>query len=198
MGHEATGLGLNMETFRSLFPDKGVRESYEKALGALVINFSLLHYLLEDFSHEVFAISEKTASIVLSDLPFTSMIKKLRACVKHRMPSESDRKEFLSILKRAEQTAEQRNELMHALWIVNEGRPVFCYRRRKKAQSQAPPIGEIKAHSQAPSISEVNALTRSILPLLIDLNKFTERETLSSPAVEVVTNALMEQKKKQP
>lgn len=186
MGHETAGLGLNMETFRSLFPDKGVRESYEKTLGALVINFSLLHYLLEDFSHEVFAISEPTATIVLNDLPLTRLIEKLRECAKHRMLRESDQKEFSAILKRAEKTAKQRNELMHALWIINDGRPVFCYRRRNKAQSQAP------------SISEINALTRSILPLLIDLNKFTERETLSSPAVEAVANALMEQKKKQP
>lgn len=175
MDDEKTGLGLlNTATFRKLFPEKGVRESYEKALGALVMKFSLLHFLLEDFSHDVFAINKQTASVVLSDLPLTSMIKKLRECAKHRMPHERDRREFLSILKRAERMAQQRNELMHALWIINEGHPVFCYRRRSKAQSQAPSIGEI------------NELTRSILVLTGDLLDFQERQSLSTLALGLV------------
>ena len=187
MSNETTGLiGLNMNTFRSLFPNKGVEESYQKALGALVIEFSLLTFLLESFSREVFALTALTAKILLNDLPFTGMIRKLRECTAHRIPSKSDQKEFLSILKKAEQAAIKRNELLHALWIINEGEPVFCYRRRNKEQSDAPSIGEI------------NELTRSTLDLAVALSKFRKRNTLSTPAVEAISNTLLQQKIKQP
>src|SRR5437016_1680191 len=113
MSHEKTGLdSVNTVNPGSVLSDKGVEESYQKALGAHVIRFSFLSFLLEDFSRKVFDISEPTATIVLKDLPLTRLIGKLRACATHRMLSKSDRKKFLSILNRAEQTAEQRNELM--------------------------------------------------------------------------------------
>jgi len=170
MSHEKAGLDLlNTETFKGLFPYKGVEESYQKALGALVIRFSLLHYLLESFSREVFGMSIQTATIVLKDLPFTGLIERLRKCTRHRMWRKSDQNEFLSILERAQQTAEKRNEFTHALWLINEGQPVFCYRRRKKE------------HSQAPSVGEINELTRSIILVTGDLMNFEKRQPLTTP-----------------
>ena len=189
MGHEKTGLGFGLLSIadpEGTLEHKRIEGSYEKALGALVIRFSLLTFLLEHFSREVFAISPKTADVLLSNIPLTLLIDKLRACTKHRMLRERDRKVFLDILKRAKEAAEQRNELLHALWIINQGEPVFCYRRRNKDQSEVP------------SIDRINKLNRSITSLTIELIEFTQRKTLSSPAVETVANALMEQKNKKP
>jgi hypothetical protein len=121
---------------------------------------------------------------VLNDLPFSGLIKTLRDCAVHRIPRKSDQKEFLSILRKSEQTAKKRNELLHALWLINEGKPVFCYRRRNKA------------HSPAPTIDEINELTDSIFPLVDAFLKFKKRQPLATPAREVLENALMEQKKK--
>jgi hypothetical protein len=63
MNHIRARLGLiNSWTLESKSSHKAVAESYQKALGALVIKFSLLTYLLESFSREMFALSEPLAS----------------------------------------------------------------------------------------------------------------------------------------
>src|SRR5712692_5610914 len=63
--------------------DKGIRAAYQKALGSLAINFSLLHFTLEMFSWEVFAVDHQTGQILTKDLPTTKLIQKLRSCCDH-------------------------------------------------------------------------------------------------------------------
>jgi hypothetical protein len=52
--------------------DKGIQAQYQRALGSLAINFSLLHFELEMFSWDVFGIDHQTGQILTKDLPIVS------------------------------------------------------------------------------------------------------------------------------
>lgn len=93
---------------------------YEKALGKLIIRFSLLHVTLEQYSWHLWGIKGRSA-LVTRDLPTTHLVEKLRSTAQSVIPWEKDRKDFLFILKKVERVAIRRNELLHSLWIIREG-----------------------------------------------------------------------------
>ena len=173
------GIALSMSShepiaeklIKAAIGDKTVREAYQKALGALAISFSLLHFHLEVFSWDVFGVDHQTGQILTKDLPTKQLVQKLRLCSNHRAIQEKDRKDFHRILKQVETAAEQRNELLHDLWLIHEGQPVFCYKRRGRS-------GKVPA----PSLSDIHSSNRTIQALTVKLIDFKERAPISIPS----------------
>lgn len=152
--------------------DKGIRAAYQRALGSLAINFSLLHSYLEMFSWEVFAVDRQVGQILTKDLPTSKLIQKLRACCDCRTIKPKDRAELSELLKEIEKAAERRNELLHNLWFIHEGQPAFCYKRGSR---------EGKVHP-APSVSEITKFARSIEVLILMLQDFSAKDSISIPS----------------
>jgi hypothetical protein len=156
--------------------DKGIRAQYQKALGSLAINFSLLHFELEMFSWDVFEVDHQTGQILTKDLPTSKLIQKLRACCDRRAIQPTVRTQVSKLLKQVEKAADRRNELLHSLWFLHQGQPAFCYQRGSR---------QGKVHS-APTASEISDFASSIETLigaLLDLKK-TASISLSSFADE--------------
>lgn len=151
--------------------DKGVRVAYQKALGSLAINFSLLHFHLEMFSWEVFAVDHQTGQILTKDLPTTKLIQKLRSCCDHRAIKPTERHQLSDLLKQIEKAAERRNELLHNLWFISEGQPSFCYKR-----------GSGKGRVPAPTAPEITEFSRSIETLILMLIDFKSIASISIPS----------------
>ncbi len=146
-----------------------VQQSYEQALGKLAINFSLLHYLLERFGWITWGLHTEFAQILTRDLPTKHLVEKLRASLRE-LELESDiSTELLTILKKAEKLAEVRNELLHAMWVFEDEKPVVCYRRRAKAPDLT-----------APTVSEIESLGASIIEVANELIDFNNRNPLLS------------------
>ncbi len=152
--------------------DKGIRAAYQKALGSLAINFSLLHFTLEMFSWEVFAVDHQTGQILTKDLPTTKLIQKLRSSCGHRAIKPTERHQLSDLLKQIEKAAERRNELLHNLWFISEGQPVFCYKRGSGKGKVQP----------APTASEITEFARSIEILILMLVDFKNTASISIPS----------------
>lgn len=152
--------------------DKGVRAAYQRALGSLAINFSLLHFYLEMFSWEVFAVDHQAGQILTKDLPTSKLVQKFRSCCNYRTIKPAERTELSELLKNIEKASERRNELLHNLWFIHEGQPVFCYKRGSH---------DGKAHP-APSASEIAEFARSIEILILMLLNFKDKDAISIPS----------------
>ena len=142
---------------------------YERALGRLAIRFSLLHVLLEYFAWETWGLHPEFSHILTKDLPFKQLVGKLRVSIKKLELDNDISRELTQILKKAEAMAEQRNELLHALWVIEEDKPVLCFRRNKKS-----------AASKAPTVEEIDELSNSINETANNLIDFSERNPLMS------------------
>jgi hypothetical protein len=140
-----------------------LRTSYEKALGKLAMQFSLLHIVLELFSWEIWGLSADIGLILTKDLPIKHLAEKLRASSEHRF-SKADRNKFHSILKRIEKISEQRNALLHAMWVIEDGKPVFCLRKTRG-----------KFNMEVPTVNYINAINSSVLEITADLLAFKDR-----------------------
>lgn len=165
---------------KQLEEQERLERSYEKAIGKLAIRFSLLHFLLELFSWEVWNLNATFGRILTKDLPTKHLIEKLRSSVDHRILKDSDRKVFLGILKRAEKAAEKRNDILHSLWLIRRGEPVFCFSRKR---------GALKG-PETPTADDIEGLTTSIADLLADFIQFKNKEPLRS-ATELALDSLL-------
>lgn len=165
---------------KQLEEQEKLERSYERAIGKLAIRFSLLHFLLELFSWEVWNQNPALGRILTKDLPTKHLIEKLRSSAKHRILKESDRKVFLGILRRAEKTAEKRNDILHSLWLIRKGEPVFCFSRKRGALTG----------SETPTANDIEGLTASIADLLADFIEFKKKEPLRG-ATELALEGLL-------
>ncbi len=142
-----------------------ITASYENALGKLTINFSLLHFVLERFGQKIWNLNGPSAMILTKDLQLKHLAVKLRASAEHVIPDQTDRKTFISILNRAENAAEKRNEFLHSLWIFEADEPVYCF-SRKRGALEGP---------DAPSVDHINELSTTIEDIVVDFAKFKRR-----------------------
>ena len=142
---------------------------YYKALGKLAISFSLVHFLIERLSWDIWHIDKRVASIITKDLPTKHLVEKLQASIEHLIPKKEDRKDFVAILKRVEKAAEKRNDLLHSLWIIKEGQPVSCFSRKR---------GGLVSRD-APSVSDLTELIEAIDKIVADLIKWESRKPLT-------------------
>jgi hypothetical protein len=131
-----------------------VREAYQLALGSLTINFSLLHFLLERVAWDLWKVKGASATIITKDLRMSHLVEKLKATANDAIPQD-ERPQFLDLLKRAGKAAEDRNELLHSLWIIEDGQPVLCISRKRGALSG----------SQVPSVEDIEAVSASLVEL---------------------------------
>ena len=92
-----------------------LERGYERALGRLAISFSLLHYLLERIGWAFWGLHPEFAQILTKDLPIKHLAEKLRASMKEIELDDNVYDKLSRILKKIEQLAEQRNDLLHAL-----------------------------------------------------------------------------------
>lgn len=105
--------------------------SYERALGKLAMRFSLLHVMVEQFSWQAWNLSPSSGAVLTKDLPFTRLVEKLEESSKNVIPRSDDRKKLLSLLKEVKKVARKRNDLLHSMWVITEGEPVWCFNRTR-------------------------------------------------------------------
>jgi len=141
---------------------------YERALGKLAMRFSLLHVVLERFSWQAWNLNPSSGSVLTNDLRATHLVEKLEATAKDVIPRIDDRKKLLSILKEIKIVAKRKNDLLHSLWIIREGEPVWCFSRTRGAL-----VGP-----DAPSAKQINELCSAIIKVLTDFDLFEENNPL--------------------
>lgn len=152
--------------------DKRTGAAYQKALGSLAMNFSLLHFQLEMFSWDVFDVDHQAGQILTKDLPTSKLIEKLQSCCKRwAIPSEQ-RTQLSKLLNQIRKAAEERNELLHNLWFIDEGQPAFCYNLAR---------GKGKVHS-APPVSDISDFARLVEMLFIKLVDFKHTASIRIPS----------------
>ncbi len=135
---------------------------YERGLGKLAVRFSLLHSLLEQIAWDIWGMDPHVASVVTRDLPTKHLVTKLRSTINFLKRTEEDRKKFLSILAKVEKVAERRNEFLHSIWLIEEGKPVSCL-TRKRGRLVGP---------DAPSSQDIEVLNSSIVDILLEFDAF--------------------------
>ena len=152
--------------------DKGIRAAYQKALGSLAMNFSLLHFQVEMFSWGVFQVDHQTGQILTKDLPTSKLIEKLESCCKRRAIPPDQRTQLSKLLKQIMKASEERNELLHNLWFIDEGQPAFCYNRKRGK-------GTVQS---APTVSDIIEFARLIEILCIKLVDFKNETSITIPS----------------
>jgi hypothetical protein len=149
---------------------KRLSTRYERALGRLAIQFSLLHRVTEAFAWQTWGLHKEFRQILTKDLPFKQLVIKLRASIEELELETDDNTEVMGLLKKVEKQADKRNDLLHALWIVETGKPVVCILRREKE-----PL------SKAPTVKEIDELSQEIGDTASHLFDFANRNTLMTP-----------------
>src|SRR5437016_8535821 len=101
-----------------------LQTQYEEVLGRLAIRFSLLHVILEHFAWTTWGLHQEFTHILTKDLPFGRLIEMLLDSIKELEleDEEHDRDAIIDALKTAKRLAQQRDDLLHALWIIPKGR----------------------------------------------------------------------------
>ncbi len=145
-----------------------VTASYQKALGKLTMDLSFLHFALERFGWVIWNLNGPMAQILTKDLQLKALATKLRASTDHAISEKEDRRIFLSILKRVENVAEQRNEFLHSLWLITEDEPVLCFSRKRGVLEGA----------DAPTVDQINDLSLKINEVSIDFAEFKKRQEI--------------------
>lgn len=145
-----------------------LKGQHEKALGKLAMRFSLLHVALEWFSWQAWNLDPRSGRILTKDLRVTHLAEKLEKTAEYVIPRMDNRKKFLSILKEIKKVAEKRNELLHSIWFIREGEPLWCFSRTR---------GEL-AGTNAPSVEQINELCSTINNILEDFGRFEEKNPL--------------------
>jgi len=148
-GREAIAGTLTQRQLEVLDRLKG---QHERALGKLAMRFSLLHVALEWFSWKAWNLDPRSGRILTKDLRVTHLAEKLEKTAEYVIPRMDNRKKFLSILKEIKKVAEKRNELLHSIWFIREGEPVWCFSRTR---------GDL-AGTNAPSVEQINELCSAI------------------------------------
>lgn len=133
-------------------------EQYEKALGKLAMEFSFLHVVLEQAAWWIWGLRRDVGRILTKDLRFSHLVEKLRSTTKILDFDEMSINELNEILKKAGQLSERRNELLHAMWDIDEGRPVLCFTNHKA--------------KEGPTILEMDQLGKEMVKTATDLFRF--------------------------
>lgn len=144
---------------------------YERALGRLTNNFSLLHFFLERFSWRDWGLKAPYGAVLTRDLPTKQLVIKLRDSAEHAIARKADQEQFKVLLKRVEKAAEQRNDLLHSLWLITEGQVVSCVNRKR---------GLLEGEN-APSVDDINKINRSIIEIAHAFMEFMKRDPLKTP-----------------
>ena len=125
-------------------------QAYERALGRLARYFSILHYVLERFSWRIWRLRTEFAHILTKDLPIKQLSEKVRASFKEIELDQKIQNELRLILRKVEKLAQTRNDLLHALWKIEDGKPVeFRTRRDLHSSKTAPTPGMIDDLSES-------------------------------------------------
>ena len=122
------------------------QEDYERVLGKLSISFSLLHSVVESFAWATWGLHIEFAKLLTKDMQFKHLVGKLSASMNQlELEDEEEAREISRLLKASEKLAEKRNDLLHALWVIEEGKPVlFIKRKEMEAKGEAPTVEEIE------------------------------------------------------
>lgn len=112
-------------------PISGDVAAYERVLGALTIDFSYMHFYLEHFAWQAWGVAEDQGKIITQDLRTSHLIKQIKDSIDCLKCNKEDSDALRQLLAKMEKAAERRNELLHSLWIIQEGAPVFCMSRKR-------------------------------------------------------------------
>jgi hypothetical protein len=140
-------------------------QSYERALGRLAMSASLLHIMIEHFAWRTWSLSPHHGMTLTGDLPAKQLIIKLKKTIKQVFLDEKARKKITDLLDSAEKLNDRRNELLHAIWTIEEGKPSFCYMRKRNNNKD-----------MAPSVEEIDFITDSIYVTASQLIRFEEEQ----------------------
>lgn len=140
---------------------------YERALGKLSIRFSLLHTLVEEFSWRIWGINSDLGAILTKDLPTKQLLKKLRDSARLFFSKEPAGKDLIAIFKKMEDVADRRNEFLHSIWVIREGKSIFISRKRGQLLDE-----------EAPTAEDINDLSREIMNLVTDFMEIEDGKSL--------------------
>ncbi|MGH7260516.1 MAG: hypothetical protein ACREI9_07515 [Nitrospiraceae bacterium] len=142
-------------------------EEYESRIGRIATYFPLIHVILESFAWNIWGIAPEFARILTKDLPTGRLVAKLRSTLKEVDIEEDVIAQLKDLLTRVESLNEQRNELMHSIWILDGDKPVMISRKHKSGEKTV-----------APTLQELEGLFSSIADLTTELWEFSKRNGL--------------------
>ena len=146
-----------------------LKAPYERALGKLSIRYSLLHTLVEEFSWRIWGLNSDLGTILTKDLPMKQLLKKLRDSARLFLAEESAGKDLIAIFKKVEDVADRRNEFLHSIWFIDEGKPIFISRKRGQLLDE-----------KAPTAEDINDLSREIMNLVTDFMEIKDGKSLET------------------
>ena len=159
-----------LERLSDIYPQKNVEDDYERVLGKLAMRFSLLHFFLEWYCWTMCGIDHDTGHALTKDLPISHLAEKMTLLLESKIAEEKNRRALKAILEKVRKAATKRNELLHALWFIQEGKPVFYLRRRSGLPD-----------SPAPSIEEIKRFNLEIGELIVEFLDFKDQSPHMKP-----------------
>ena len=133
-------------------------EQYEKALGKLAMEFSFLHVVLEQAAWWIWGLHREVGRVLTERMSFSGLVEKLRGTTKILNWDDPTISEFKTILSKAKQLSQRRNEYLHAMWNIQHGKPVLCLTNHQT--------------KQGPTILELKKLGKEMVETATDLFRF--------------------------
>ncbi len=126
------------------------RPLIERGVGALVMQFSFVHFLLEINLWSFLGIDHKNGRILTEDFSFTNLTKKLLRTVEARNPESGVLKELKKALKDLDDINCERNRLVHGFWTFPEdGPPEIVPKKGESVSVNAPTFSELEQLTHA-------------------------------------------------
>lgn len=114
--------------FESLyaFAHRAEYQGLVKALGELTLNFSLLHYAVEDLAYKMTGLTFSKGSLIFGQMMFGTLRERAQAIAKDTYPPDT-MATLAPLFVKAKDVNQRRNNLVHALWLTKEGSPIHAF-----------------------------------------------------------------------
>ena len=118
------------------------------------MSHSALHFSVERALWRIACRDEASGSTLTRDLPFSALFRKYCIIAETRIESSDDKRILKELEKQAERLSNERNKLIHSLWIMEDGRPISRYNRKV-------PVSE----ATFPTVDEITTIAKGIASL---------------------------------
>jgi hypothetical protein len=147
------------------------RPLIERGVGALVMQLSFVHFLLEINLWSLLGIDQKSGRILTEDLPLASLSQRFLRTVEANNPGPDALKQLKNALKELEKINCRRNRIVHGFWTFPEDGPPEIVPKKGEVISQ-----------NAPTYKEIEQLIHATEQFIIDFFKCMNR--IANPGLD--------------
>jgi hypothetical protein len=155
-----------------------VSDDLLKQLGRISVNFQFMETHIAFLTWIFIKSDQRTGQIVTANLSFSRLCDVCMSLFRHRYADQALLEKLDAIIKRASESENQRNLLMHSMWLT-QADPADHMRMKYTISRKA----GLKVHAEKMTIENIRAVADEMQAVIDALNRFM-LELFAGPQIE--------------